>query len=81
MQGSPDRLEARDVAKLLFVSLATARRRLTAWCAATLRADRDGTPLTEPRTVLAPDPTRRGRSAYTTTRAELARAYPEIDDG
>lgn len=66
-----DRLGWRGVAKLLIVSESTARRRLADWYTAPEH--------TAPRTELAPGD-RRGRSAYTTTRAEIARHYPEIDD-
>jgi hypothetical protein len=61
------RLGATEVGALLRVSTVTARRRLRAW-------HRAGTPRVE-RT-----PSRRGEPAYTITRAELARAIPEIDD-
>lgn len=62
----------REVAKLLLLSERSAKRRLRDWYTAPEH--------TAPRTELAPDPSRRGRSAYTTTRAEIARYYPEIDD-
>jgi hypothetical protein len=68
-----DRLEARAIAVLLRVSVPTARRRLRGWHSAP--------PGTAPRTELLPDVRRRGRSSYFTTRDELARYYPEIDDG
>lgn len=61
------RLGVADVARLLRTSERTARRRLAAW-------NRTGTPRVER------VPSRRGEPALTITRAELARAIPEIDD-
>lgn len=72
-QEGTDRMGWREVARALLFSERTAQRRLAEWFAAPLG--------TAPRTELRPDPTRRGRSSYTTTRAELVRYYPEIDDG
>lgn len=69
-QRGTDRLDWRGVVRLLVLTKRTARRRLAAWAAAP-----DGT---APRTELTTG--RRGRSTYTTTRAEIARYYPEIDD-
>ena len=71
-QRGTDRLGWRDVARLLVLPKRTAQRRLVEWATAP-----DGT---APRTELTPPQGRRGRSAYTTTRAEIARHYPEIDD-
>lgn len=68
-----ERLEAPAVAKLLRCSERTARRRLAEWHRAP--------PDTAPATKLLWDFRRRGRSSYFTTRSELARYYPEIDDG
>lgn len=77
----PRRLEARDVAKLLIVSVVTARRRLSSWYRATEASKSNGTPPDAPHTQLCSDFLRRGRSSYFTTRAELAKYYPEINDG
>lgn len=61
------RLGVAEVARALRVSPATARRRLARW-------HQHGGPRVE-RVRSA-----RGEPAYTITRAELARAIPEIDD-
>lgn len=61
------RLGAAEVARALRVSTVTARRRLASWHAA-------GSPRVE-RVRSA-----RGEPRYTITRAELARAIPEIDE-
>lgn len=67
------RLDAKAVAMLFRVSLPTARRRLASWHAAPAG--------TAPQTKKTPRVGRRGRSSYFTTRDELARFYPEINDG
>ena len=56
-----------EVARMLRVSDRTARRRLADW-------HRAGAPRVER------EQSRRGEPRYTITRAELARAIPEIDD-
>ncbi len=61
------RLGVDAVARALRVSTRTARRRLASW-------HQHGTPRVE-RVRSA-----RGEPSYTITRAELARAIPEIDD-
>lgn len=63
-------LGAAGVAKLLRVSERTARRRLAEWHRAPEKA---------PRVELLPGD-RRGRSGYQTTRDEISRCYPEIND-
>lgn len=70
--GEGDRVDAKALKLLLRVSLATARRRLAEWSVAPAG--------TAPAVTLTTVPGRRGRSAYTTTRAELARHLPELVD-
>lgn len=65
-------IDAKTLAPLLRVSVETARRRLAEWHTAPAG--------TAPATELRPRPNRRGRSRYVTTRHELARHIPEIDD-
>lgn len=67
-----DEVDAKTLAPLLRVSVETARRRLAEWHTAPAG--------TAPATELRPRPNRRGRSRYVTTRHELARHIPEIDD-
>lgn len=66
------RIGADQLAKLLRVSVRTARRRLADWHRAPAG--------TAPSVAIRPDHRRRGRSSYFTSRAELARFYPEITD-
>ncbi len=61
------RLGAAEVARELRVSAPTARRRLREWHAV-------GSPRVER------ERSRRGEPRYTITRAELARAIPELDE-
>jgi hypothetical protein len=70
--GGDERVDAKALKKLLRVSLATARRRFVEWFEAPAG--------TAPAVTLTTAPGRRGRSAYTTTRAELARHLPELVD-
>jgi len=68
--GTSEGLGYREVAALLRVAPRTAQRRLAEWFSTP-----GGPVVTE-----APKPGRAGRPALTITRAELARAVPEIDD-
>lgn len=68
--GASGDLGYREVARLLRTSPRTAQRRLAEWF---------GTPG-GPRVTETTKPGRAGRPALTITRAELARAIPEIDD-
>jgi hypothetical protein len=67
-----EELDAKALAPLLGVGPKTAQRRLAEWYRAA--------PGTAPATLLRPRPGRAGRPRYVTTRAELARHLPEIDD-
>lgn len=67
-----DAIDAVTVAAILRCSPRTARRRLAVWHRAPAN--------TAPRVKLLGG-WRRGRRSYYTTRAEIARYYPEIDDG
>lgn len=70
--GEDAKVDAKGLKKLLRVSLATARRRFVEWSTAPAG--------TAPAVALTRTPGRRGRSAYTTTLAELARHLPELVD-
>ncbi len=67
------RIGPAELAKLLRCSVRTARRRLAEWHSAAKG--------TAPAVGIRSDHRRRGRSSYFTTRPELVRFYPEIDDG